>query len=204
MPLHKHNLIPFSAVTQGWQNLDIFHFSPIFIIWKENHPFKVLSFLRLLANCSGRIPKLWNWNFLPKYSKLAVERESNRGGGRRNMLVAASPLAININRFDFNHINEAGVRNTCTNVRLVKKSNQYNWFWRSHGTKTTDWTNKQDGRLAPAYFSPEYKNFDQQMQTVKNETTVKNLVFEGFLQTSIPPLISIFYAKEVVQFFLPQ
>ena len=32
--------------------------------------------------------------------------------------------------------------------------------------------NKQDGRLAPAYFSPEYKNFDQHMQTVKNETTV--------------------------------
>ena len=30
----------------------------------------------------------------------------------------------------------------------------------------------QDGRLAPAYFSPEYKNFDQHMQTVKNETTV--------------------------------
>ena len=114
------------------------------------------------------------------------------------MLVAASPLAININRFDFNHINEAGVRNTCTNVTLVKKSSQYNWFWRSHGTKTTDWT-----MLAPASFSREYKNFDQQMQTVKNETTVKNLVFEGFLQTSIPPLISIFYAKDVVQFFCP-
>ena len=34
---------------------------------------------------------------------------------------------------------------------------------------------KQDGRLAPAppaYFSPEYKCFDQHLQTVKNETTV--------------------------------
>ena len=31
---------------------------------------------------------------------------------------------------------------------------------------------KQDGRLAPAYFSPEYKIFDQHMQTFKNETTV--------------------------------
>ena len=28
-----------------------------------------------------------------------------------------------------------------------------------------------------------------------------NLVFEGFLQTSIPPLISIFYAKGVVSRF---
>ena len=55
---------------------------------------------------------------------------------------------------------------------------------------------KQDGRLAPACFSPEYKYFDQHLQTVKNKTTVENLVFEGFLQTSIPPKISIFYAKE--------
>ena len=54
---------------------------------------------------------------------------------------------------------------------------------------------KQDGRLAPAYFSPEYKCFDQHFQTVKNET---NLVSEGYLQTSIPPMISIFYEKEGV------
>ena len=32
--------------------------------------------------------------------------------------------------------------------------------------------NKQNGRLEPAYFSPEDKNFDHHMQTVKNETTV--------------------------------
>ena len=33
-------------------------------------------------------------------------------------------------------------------------------------------SNKQDGRLAPAYFSQEYKYFDQHLATVKNETTV--------------------------------
>ena len=54
---------------------------------------------------------------------------------------------------------------------------------------------KQNGRLAPAYFSPEDKYFDQHWQTVKNETTVQNLVFEGFLQTSIPSLIFTFYEK---------
>ena len=65
-------------------------------------------------------------------------------------------------------------------------------------TRMTD-TNKQDGRLAPAYFSPSYKYFDQLLH--KNETTVLNLVFKGFLQTSIPPIISIFYAKEGVSQF---
>ena len=42
--------------------------------------------------------------------------------------------------------------------------------------------NKQDGRLAPAYFSPNYKYFDQFLQTVKNKTTVLTLVFKEFLQ----------------------
>ena len=54
---------------------------------------------------------------------------------------------------------------------------------------------KQDGRLAPAYFSPNYKYFDHFLQTVKNKTTVLILVFKEFLQTSIPPLISVLYAK---------
>ena len=54
---------------------------------------------------------------------------------------------------------------------------------------------QQDGWLAPAYFSPNYKYFDQLLQTVKNKTTVLNLVFKEFLQTSIPPLIFVFYAK---------
>ena len=54
---------------------------------------------------------------------------------------------------------------------------------------------KQDGRLAPAYFSPNYKYFDQLLQTVKNKTTALNLVFNEFFQTSIPPLISVLYAK---------
>ena len=56
---------------------------------------------------------------------------------------------------------------------------------------------KQDGRLAPAFISPNYKYFDQLLQTVKNKTTSLNLVFKEFLQTStsIPPLISVLYAK---------
>ena len=53
---------------------------------------------------------------------------------------------------------------------------------------------KQDGRLAPAYFLPNYKYFDQLLQAVK-KTTVLILVFKEFLQTSIPPLISVLYAK---------
>ena len=31
---------------------------------------------------------------------------------------------------------------------------------------------KQDGRLAPAFFSQEHKYFDQHLPTVKNETIV--------------------------------
>ena len=54
---------------------------------------------------------------------------------------------------------------------------------------------KQDGRLAPAYFSPNYKYFDQLLQTVENKTTVLILVFKEFLQKSIRPLISVLYAK---------
>ena len=54
---------------------------------------------------------------------------------------------------------------------------------------------KQDGRLAPAYFSPYCKYFDQLLQTVKNKTTVLIIVFKEFLQTSMPPLISVLYVK---------
>ena len=50
-------------------------------------------------------------------------------------------------------------------------------------------------RLAPTYFSPNYKYFDQLLQTVKNKTTVLILSFKEFLQTSIRPLISVLYAK---------
>ena len=53
-----------------------------------------------------------------------------------------------------------------------------------------------DSRIAPAYCSSNYKYLDQLLQTVKNETFVLNLVFKGFVQTSIPLPISIFYAKE--------
>ena len=56
--------------------------------------------------------------------------------------------------------------------------------------------NKQDGQLAPAYLSPNYKYFDQLLQMVQNKTTLLNLVFKEFLQTSIPPLISLLYIEE--------
>ena len=67
-----------------------------------------------------------------------------------------------------------------------------NWFFYSRKPNRTQ---KQDGRLAPAYFSPNYKYFDQLLQTVKNKTTVLILVFKECLQTSIRPLISVLYAK---------
>ena len=54
--------------------------------------------------------------------------------------------------------------------------------------------------LAPAYFSLNYKYFDQLLQTVKNRTTVLILVFKEFLQTSVPPLISVLYAKRYHDF----
>ena len=54
---------------------------------------------------------------------------------------------------------------------------------------------EQDGRLVPAYFSPNYKYFDQLLQTAQNKTTVLILVFKEFLQTSNSPLISVLYAK---------
>ena len=56
--------------------------------------------------------------------------------------------------------------------------------------------------LAPAYFSPNYNYFDQLLQTVKNKTTVLILVFKEFLQTSIPPLITVLYAKGYHDFLL--
>ena len=65
------------------------------------------------------------------------------------------------------------------------------------------WRNdKQDGRLTPAYFSPNYKYFDQLLQTVKSKTTVLNLVFKEFLRTSIPPLIFVLYAKRYHDYLL--
>ena len=58
------------------------------------------------------------------------------------------------------------------------------------------WYNcKRDGRLAPAYFSPNYKSFVQALQTVEIDTTVLNLVFKEFLETLIPLLISVLYAE---------
>ena len=56
--------------------------------------------------------------------------------------------------------------------------------------------------LAPAYFSPNYKYFDQLLQTVGNKITVLIIVFKEFLQTSIRPLISVLYAKGNHDFLL--
>ena len=55
---------------------------------------------------------------------------------------------------------------------------------------------KQDGRLAPAFFSQENKRFDQHLPTVISETTVQIIVYESFLQKTIPPLLYRSYAKE--------
>ena len=54
--------------------------------------------------------------------------------------------------------------------------------------------------LAPVFFSRNYKYFDQLLQTVKNKATVLMIVFKEFLQTSVPPLISVLYAKEYHDF----
>ena len=48
------------------------------------------------------------------------------------------------------------------------------------GLFLTNWNKKQDGWLAPAYFSLDYKQFDQILQIVKNDTTGLNLVFKVF------------------------
>ena len=58
----------------------------------------------------------------------------------------------------------------------------------------------QDGQLAPAYFSPNYKNFGRPLQTVRNKTTVLNLVFKEFFHTSTPPRISVFLQKGITIF----
>ena len=54
----------------------------------------------------------------------------------------------------------------------------------------------EDGQLAPALYSPGLNQINQLLQLVKNGTTVLNLVSKDFLQTSLPLLISILYAKE--------
>ena len=55
---------------------DSYHllFSAIFLILKESHPLKANIFLRLLANCSGRMTRFEFENFLsPNCSKFAIE-----------------------------------------------------------------------------------------------------------------------------------
>ena len=45
-------------------------------------------------------------------------------------------------------------------------------FVTSLSPSQSEWILKQEGRLAPEYFSQECKFFDQHLPTVKNETTV--------------------------------
>ena len=49
---------------------------------------------------------------------------------------------------------------------------EFGHFIESCVTYPSGTNQKQDGRLAPAYFSHEYKYFDQHLPIVKNETTV--------------------------------
>ena len=56
-------------------------------------------------------------------------------------------------------------------------------------------TPEEDSRLAPPDFLPSYKSFDQLLQTVINKINALKLGFKEFLQTSIPPVISVLYAK---------
>ena len=58
----------------------------------------------------------------------------------------------------------------------------------------TNLKTKQDGPLAPAYFSPNYKYFDQLCKRLKTKQLFW-YVFKEFLQTPIRPLISVLYAK---------
>ena len=45
-------------------------------------------------------------------------------------------------------------------------------------------------------FFAQHKYFDQFLKTVKSDSTNLKLFFNGFLLKTIPPLISISYAKE--------
>ena len=95
-----------------------------------------------------------------------------------------------------------------TNLKILNLSENITWSRKDFITKfTLPWNffrshffgsnqkYQQDGLLAPVYLSPNYKYFDQLLQTVKNKTTLLILVFKEFLQTSLPPLISVLYAK---------
>ena len=67
---------------------------------------------------------------------------------------------------------------------MMMASSFFQWLLTQRSIQTIALNVQQDGRLAPAYFLPNYKYFDQLLQTVKNKTTVLNLVFKEFLQTT--------------------
>ena len=67
----------------------------------------------------------------------------------------------------------------CYNCIKIKKINRRGGWVE---TFQTDRIIRQDGRLASAYFWPNYKYFDQILQTVKKKTTVLILVCKEFLK----------------------
>ena len=67
-------------------------------------------------------------------------------------------------------------------------------------SKTAKDKSQNGNMLAAAFFSPNYKYFDQHLETLKNKTTVLILVFKESLQTSIAPLISVLYAERYHDF----
>ena len=79
---------------------------------------------------------------------------------------------LRINRKTFWHNRDSNPKPThwercCPNPTAV------NCFWiKRVGSFDQIKKIQQDGRLASAYFSTEYKYFDEHLQTVKDETTV--------------------------------
>ena len=59
---------------------------------------------------------------------------------------------------------------------------------------------EQDGRLAPAYFSPNYNYFNQLFQTVWNKTTVLNLAFKSFSKQKFQHWF-LYFIQQVITIF---
>ena len=65
------------------------------------------------------------------------------------------------------------------NIPKARESSDYNKQDVTKDSILTRWE-EQDGRLAPAYFSPNYKDFDQLLQTVKNKNYCFEFSFQSF------------------------
>ena len=107
----------------------------------------------------------------------------------RTMKDISSPL------HDFRLVHES--RNS---IHIMKHTDAYNFL--QTATQPIGIEKSTRRRLAPAYFSPNYKYFDQLLQKVINKTTVLILVFKEFLPTSLRALTSVLYAKGYHDFLL--